>query len=92
MQSHVEFLQSKAGIRDFFLVGGCVRDLLLGIKTDLVDIDFTMAGNPLDLYEKMEKEDFSHFITEKFGTITLISKSEEMQGVKYELTPFREET
>lgn len=91
MQSHVEFLQSKAGIRDFFLVGGCVRDLLLGIKTDLVDIDFTMAGNPLDLYEKMEKEDFSHFITEKFGTITLISKSEEMQGVKYELTPFREE-
>ena len=56
------------------MVGGALRDILLGIKEKLDDVDLTIAGEPLGLYEQMEKEAFSHFITEKFGTITLIPK------------------
>lgn len=70
----MEFLHKKTGVKDFFLVGGCVRDLLLGIKQKIDDVDFTMVGNPSEIYKGMEKADFSHFITEKFGTITLIPK------------------
>lgn len=49
-----------------------------------------MAGNPLELYEHMNKSDFSHFITEKYGTMTFIPK--ENSQLKYELTPFRAES
>lgn len=66
LQRHYQYLMQTALLKDFFLVGGCVRDLLLGIKDEVSDIDFTMAENPFELYEKIEKSDFSHFITEKF--------------------------
>jgi tRNA nucleotidyltransferase/poly(A) polymerase len=46
-----------------------------------------MAGKPLDIYEKISKDDLSHFMTEKFGTITLIK-----DDLKYELTPLRTES
>ena len=74
LQKYYEYIQRKTGVKEYFLVGGAVRDLLLGIKEKLDDVDLTIAGEPLGLYEQMEKEAFSHFITEKFGTITLIPK------------------
>ncbi len=69
------------------MVGGCVRDFLLWLQNKPTDIDFTMAGKPLDIYEKISKTGLSHFMTEKFGTITLIK-----DDLKYELTPLRTES
>ncbi|MCX6822931.1 MAG: hypothetical protein NTX91_02945, partial [candidate division SR1 bacterium] len=57
-----------------FLVGGCIRDLLLGTENSPIDVDFTMAGKPTDIYKNIDTTGLSHFITEKFGTITLIRK------------------
>lgn len=83
---HQRYLQNKSKTENLFLVGGTIRDLILGIEKNPKDIDFTMAGFPMDIYDKIDKRKVSHFITEKFGTITLIPKNQE---VKYELTPFR---
>ncbi len=66
LASHHRFLSKKLKKSDFFLVGGCIRELLLGTTKTPLDIDFTMAGNPLDIYEQLDKEGLSHFITEKF--------------------------
>lgn len=68
-----------------------MREILLGTTKDPVDIDFTMAGNPLEIYENIDKDGISHFITEKYGTITLIPKDKNNE-LKYELTPLRAET
>ena len=79
---------------DFFLVWGCIRDVLLGIVQDPDDIDLTMWGQPSEIYENLNTSGFSTFITEKFGTITLIPKLEDGShvNIKYELTPFRAES
>lgn len=87
---HHHFLAKKLKKSDFFLVGGCIRELLLGTTKTPLDIDFTMAGNPLEIYEQLDKEGLSHFMTEKFGTITLIPKDH--PELKYELTPLRAES
>ena len=91
LAQHHHFLAKKLKTADFFLVGGCTRDLLLGINKQPKDIDLTIAGKPLEIYENIDKQDFSHFITEKFGTITLLSKKKHSE-IKYELTPLRAET
>ena len=79
---------------DFFLVWGCIRDVLLGIVQDPDDIDLTMWGQPSEIYENLNTSGFSTFITEKFGTITLIPKLEDGShlNIKYELTQFRAES
>ena len=48
-----------------------------------------MAGQPNEIYSNIKKDDVHHFITEKFGTITLIPKDN--KELKYELTPLRTE-
>jgi len=77
--------------QDFFLVGGCVRDVLLGLTKDPKDIDLTLAGEPKSIYNAIDKKGFSHFMTEKFGTMTLIPKDKKMAWVQYEITPLRTE-
>jgi tRNA nucleotidyltransferase/poly(A) polymerase len=74
LDKHQAYLQKKLQNDNIFLVGGCIRDLLLGINDDPKDIDLTMAGDPIKIYNALDKKDISHFITEKFGTMTLISK------------------
>lgn len=64
-----------------------MRDFLLGLEKKPTDIDFTMAGKPLDIYNQIDKEGIHHFMTEKFGTITLIRDE-----IQYELTPLRTES
>ena len=88
---HHTFLTKKIGKSDFFLVGGCVREILLGTTKNPLDIDFTTAGNPLEIYQNLNTDGISHFITEKYGTITLIPKDKNNE-LKYELTPLRAET
>ena len=88
LDKHLKFLQTKTHAdSSIFLVGGCVRDFLLWLQDKPTDIDFTMAGKPLDIYNKISKDGLSHFMTEKFGTITLIK-----DDLKYELTPLRTES
>ncbi|NOZ44899.1 MAG: hypothetical protein GXP45_07300 [bacterium] len=43
LNKHYQYLQKKLNNDAIFLVGGCVRDLLLGIKSDPKDIDLTLA-------------------------------------------------
>lgn len=88
---HHTFLTKKIGKSDFFLVGGCVREILLGTTKNPLDIDFTTAGNPLEIYQNLNTDGISHFITEKYGTITLIPKDKNNE-LKYELTPLRAES
>ncbi|MFA6255631.1 MAG: hypothetical protein WC606_00470, partial [Candidatus Absconditabacterales bacterium] len=97
LDTHIHFLQKKIKNQNtLFLVGGCIRDLLLGMENSPIDIDFTIAGKPEEIYKKINKVGFSHFRTEKFGTITLIKKkgkgeTKDKQEIKYELTPLRTE-
>lgn len=86
LDSHQSFLQKRSKNQNVFLVGWCVRDLLLGITDNPTDIDFTMAGDPQKLYKSFDKDWLSHFITEKFGTSTFIT-----EPFNYELTPLRTE-
>ncbi|MFA7717269.1 MAG: HD domain-containing protein [Candidatus Absconditabacterales bacterium] len=76
LDTHTTFLTKKIKTQKaLFLVGGCIRDLLLGTENHPTDIDFTMAGKPDAIYTSLDKKGLSHFITEKFGTITLIQKN-----------------
>lgn len=96
LDTHIAFLQKKIKKQNtVFLVGGCIRDLLLWTNNSPIDIDFTMAGKPEEIYKRIDKVGLSHFITEKFWTITLIKKAKNKEKdkneVKYELTPLRTE-
>lgn len=89
LDKHIKFLQETCDNTNLFLVGWSIRDILLDIEKNLTDVDFTMAWEPAEIYEKIKKDDVHHFITEKFGTITLIPKDN--KEIKYELTPLRTE-
>lgn len=57
LDAHIHLLQKK--IKDkhtLFLVGGCVRDPLLGVEKKPTDIDFTMAGEPETIYKAIDKK------------------------------------
>lgn len=89
LDKHQHFLQKRINNPNLFLVWGCVRDLLLGITKDPMDIDFTMGGTPEELYAEFNTQGLSHFITEKFGTITFIPPENKERN--YQLTPLRTE-
>ncbi|MFA5747582.1 MAG: HD domain-containing protein [Candidatus Absconditabacterales bacterium] len=74
LNTHINYLEKKIKKQNIFLVGGCIRDMILGIEDNPKDIDFTMAGIPNQIYKNLDKTGISHFMTEKFGTITIIKK------------------
>lgn len=86
---HQRFLQKRVQISDVFLVWWCVRDLLLWISKDPLDIDFTCEWKPEELDAQINTEWLSHFKTDKFWTITLIPSKEKERS--YQLTPLRTE-
>ena len=86
---HQQFLQKRVQISDIFLVWGCIRDLLLWISKDPLDIDFTCEWRPEELDSRINTEWLSHFKTDKFWTITLIPSKEKERS--YQLTPLRTE-
>ncbi len=86
---HQRFLQKRVQISDVFLVWWCVRDLLLWITKDPLDIDFTCEWKPEELDAKINTEWLSHFKTDKFWTITLIPSTQKERS--YQLTPLRTE-
>ena len=86
---HQRFLQKRVQLSDIFLVWGCIRDLLLWITKDPLDIDFTCEWKPEKLDAQINTEWLSHFKTDKFWTITLIPSTEKERS--YQLTPLRTE-
>ena len=86
---HQRFLQKRVQISDVFLVWWCVRDLLLWISKDPLDIDFTCEWKPEILDSQINTEWLFHFKTDKFWTITLIPSTEKERS--YQLTPLRTE-
>lgn len=64
-----------------YLVGGCVRDLCIGL--DLCDIDVASTAT---MYDLSDVEEFTFMKSNRYGSSILIYKS-----IKFELTTFREE-
>ena len=54
LADHAVFMQKKNKLDDVFLVGGCVRDLLLGTIENPLDIDLALAADPQALYKKID--------------------------------------
>jgi len=66
-----------------YVVGGCVRDLLLNQKPK--DWDITTNARP----EKIQKLFPKTFYENKFGTVTVITNSKDKTLKTIEITPFR---
>lgn len=72
--------------RQIFLVGGCVRDAILGRNSG--DVDLTTNARPEEIRQRVEAwADQVWLVGEKFGTIGL-----EYQGERAEITTFRSDT
>ena len=68
-----------------FLVGGCVRDALMGIE--VTDFDFAISYEPLKVIEILKLNEIKYLdMGIKFGTVTAI-----LNGSKYEITTFRKD-
>jgi len=91
LNKHLKYLQKKLWEESIFAVGWCIRDIILWISQEPDDVDISMSGDPKKIYQNIDKKDISHFITEKFGTITIIPKNEQNK-IQYEITPFRKES
>ena len=68
-----------------YIVGGCVRDLLLGIKPK--DWDITTGATP----EEIQKVFPDSFYENKFGTVGVKTESEDTTLKVVEVTTFRTE-
>ena len=64
-----------------YIVGGFVRDYILGINSN--DIDITTSATPKDIKEIFED---SCLPSEDYGSVTVI-----MKGIRFEITTFRKE-
>ncbi len=72
--------------RQLFLVGGCLRDQLLG--RDISDLDLATDARPDDIHRRVEPwADAVWLIGEEFGTVGI-----QKDGVKAEITTFRSDT
>jgi len=74
----------KAGF-EAYVVGGCLRDLLIGQKPK--DWDITTKAKP----EQIQKIFPDSFYQNKFGTVTVKTKSKELTLQEIEITTFRTE-
>lgn len=88
LHSHGEFLQKSCWLENFFVVWWAVRDLLLGHKITVDDIDITMSGEPNTLWEIIKQhtkkqgdtinkeiqwtDKVDIFRTEKYGTMSIL--------------------
>ena len=72
-----------------YLVGGCVRDLLIsassGERAEPKDWDVTTNAKPEQIQELFPKS----FYENKFGTVSVVTESEDPRLRAIEITPFR---
>jgi len=81
--SHVTQTLQKAGF-EAWIVGGCVRDLLLGRTPN--DWDVTTNATPEDIQGLFENT----FYTNEFGTVGVVNDNAQDERVKVvEVTPYR---
>lgn len=69
LDRHLSSVAPYISGQQLFVVGGAVRDILLGVNTEPHDIDMTLVMQPDELYENLQKADrdsFSLFRTEKY--------------------------
>ncbi|MBI5742493.1 MAG: HD domain-containing protein [Candidatus Niyogibacteria bacterium] len=78
----VEMALKDAGY-EAYLVGGCVRDLLIGRKPK--DWDITTNAKP----EAIQKLFAEHFYENSFGTVSVITESLDPTLKVIEITPYR---
>ena len=69
-----------------YLVGGCVRDLLLGREPK--DWDITTNANPEEIQKLFEET----FYENEYGTVGVVTKSEDPRLRVVEITPYRIES
>ena len=80
LDHHIDYLHKTLPKESLFVVGGAVRDVLLGITLEPHDIDMTLVGEPDALYKRIsriDRDEASVFRTEKFGTISIIRQNGE---------------
>ncbi len=75
---------NKAGFKAF-IVGGCVRDTLRGVKPS--DWDIATSAKPQEIGKIFLKS----FANNRFGTVTVLTDSEDETLKEIEITPFRTE-
>ncbi|OGF72494.1 hypothetical protein A2W54_00505 [Candidatus Giovannonibacteria bacterium RIFCSPHIGHO2_02_43_13] len=68
---------------DAYLVGGCVRDILIGRAPQ--DWDITTNAKPEKIQELFPKS----FYENKFGTVSVVTESDDPRLRTIEITPFR---
>ncbi|OHA84603.1 MAG: hypothetical protein A2408_03050 [Candidatus Yonathbacteria bacterium RIFOXYC1_FULL_52_10] len=82
--SHVTETLEKAGF-EAFLVGGCVRDLVVGKKPK--DWDITTNARPEEIQGLFEET----FYENDFGTVGVVTETEDSTLKVVEITPYRME-
>ncbi len=83
----LEILQSKKF--KAFVVGGCVRDLLRSKQPN--DWDITTDAIPEEIQKAFELAGFKTFYENSFGTVSVLTESEQENLKEIEITPFRTE-
>jgi len=81
----VKFVIDKLRTKNFetYIVGGCVRDILRGVEPQ--DWDVATKAKP----EKIGKIFLHSFSDNKFGTVVVLTGSENEKLKEIEITPFR---
>ncbi len=69
-----------------YLVGGCVRDILIGKQPK--DWDITSNAHPTDIEGLFEET----FVNNEYGTVGIVTKSEDARLKVVEVTPYRTES
>lgn len=82
----------KSGGFDAFLVGGCVRDLVMSISPK--DWDITTNARPEQIIKTFEPLGFRVLYENTFGTVMVIDESEPLDSSvrQIEITTYRSET
>lgn len=70
-----------------YLVGGCVRDIIMGVKPH--DFDITSSAKPEEVIIVLKKYNIKYFTTGiEFGTVVALDENNE----KFEVTTYRSES
>lgn len=81
-----------------FLVGGCVRDLLMkqinSVSREPKDWDITTNATPEQIVKLFEDNDFKVVYENSFGTVSIVFEDEELESSvrEIQITPYRLES